>query len=200
MVDDKPIMDQVHVFENLCIDVVNEVMKPDDIFLANVLLEKFPSTWNEYRNRFKHKKQDMPLQELISHMRTEEVNRLKDKLDSVVQILANANLVETGGPSNVNRFKGKAKVDQKKWQSKKPNQSKFTKPDAKIQKNVTLLCYVLDTGASRHLCANKEMFQNFVEVTDGECVYMGYAQNAVAYRFLSLSDHSISEGRDAEFF
>ncbi|GAA0168205.1 hypothetical protein LIER_22973 [Lithospermum erythrorhizon] len=61
MVDDKPIMDQVHVFENLCTDVVNEGMNLDDIFLANVLLEKFPSPWNEYRNRLKHKKKDMPL-------------------------------------------------------------------------------------------------------------------------------------------
>ncbi|XP_074271356.1 uncharacterized protein LOC141595289 [Silene latifolia] len=42
MADEKPIMEQVHVYENLCADVVNEGMKLDDIFVANVLLEKFP--------------------------------------------------------------------------------------------------------------------------------------------------------------
>ncbi|GAA0152025.1 hypothetical protein LIER_10612 [Lithospermum erythrorhizon] len=42
MVDDKPTMDKVHVFENIYTDVTNEGMKSDDIFLANVLLEKFP--------------------------------------------------------------------------------------------------------------------------------------------------------------
>ncbi|XP_074306456.1 uncharacterized protein LOC141641703 [Silene latifolia] len=42
MVDDKPIMEQVHVYENFCADVVNEGMKLDEIFLANVFLEKFP--------------------------------------------------------------------------------------------------------------------------------------------------------------
>ncbi|KAL9231128.1 hypothetical protein vseg_006389 [Gypsophila vaccaria] len=42
MVDDKPIMEQFHTYENLCADVVNEGMKLDEIFLANVLLEKFP--------------------------------------------------------------------------------------------------------------------------------------------------------------
>ncbi|XP_074266327.1 uncharacterized protein LOC141588801 [Silene latifolia] len=41
MADDKPIMEQVHVYENLCADVTNEGMKLDEIFLANVLLEKF---------------------------------------------------------------------------------------------------------------------------------------------------------------
>ncbi|GAA0169187.1 hypothetical protein LIER_23728 [Lithospermum erythrorhizon] len=33
--------------------------------------------------------------------------------------------------------------------------------------------WVLDTGASRHLCANKEMFQDFEEIADGDYVYMG---------------------------
>uniref|UniRef100_A0A1U7XD95 Uncharacterized protein LOC104232850 n=1 Tax=Nicotiana sylvestris TaxID=4096 RepID=A0A1U7XD95_NICSY len=32
--------------------------------------------------------------------------------------------------------------------------------------------WMLDIGASRHLCANKELFHDFEESTDGECVYM----------------------------
>jgi len=31
-------------------------------------------------------------------------------------------------------------------------------------------------------------------------VFIGYIQNSVAYRFMSLNDFSISESRDAEFF
>ena len=31
-------------------------------------------------------------------------------------------------------------------------------------------------------------------------IYIGYAKNNVAYRFISLNDHSICESRDAEFF
>ena len=31
----------------------------------------------------------------------------------------------------------------------------------------------MDSGASRHLCANKELMINFEEVADGQCVYMG---------------------------
>ncbi|XP_074283883.1 uncharacterized protein LOC141608426 [Silene latifolia] len=135
MVDDKPIMEQVHVYENYCADVVNEGMKLDEIFLANVLLEKFPPSWSDYRNHLKHKKKDLSLQELVSHMRTEEANRLKDKTISVSVNASNAsvkaNLVESSGPSNVEKFKGK-----------------------------------------------------------------GYAQNSSAYRFMSLSDRSISEARD----
>ncbi|GAA0160445.1 hypothetical protein LIER_16996 [Lithospermum erythrorhizon] len=235
MVDGTPIMDQVHVFENLCTDVTNEGMELDEVFLANVLLEKFPSSWSEYRNRLKHKKRDMPLKELISHMRTEEANRLKDKTDKVTPYFStNANLVETGGPSNgssyVNRFKGNTKIKQQNWQSKKPNQNKFPRSDGKIQKHLGVVCYacgktghkayqcksrpqkqvgqktpqahlavsddviaavvveanlvanaydwVLNTGASMQICANKEMFQDFEEVADGDYVYMDNSTTA----------------------
>ena len=37
--------------------------------------------------------------------------------------------------------------------------------------------WVYDTGASRHFCANKEVMQNFKDVTDGEC-YMGNSTTA----------------------
>jgi len=33
-----------------------------------------------------------------------------------------------------------------------------------------------------------------------DAMFIGYAQNSAAYRFMSLSDYSISEYRDAEFF
>ena len=42
MVDDKPIMDQIHEYENLVADVLSEGMKMCDVLQANVLLEKFP--------------------------------------------------------------------------------------------------------------------------------------------------------------
>ncbi|CAH9094480.1 unnamed protein product, partial [Cuscuta epithymum] len=224
MEDDKPIMEQVHLYENLCTDVLNEGMKMCDIFQANVLLEKFPPSWAEYRNHLKHKKKDLNLQDLIGYMRTEEANRLKDKLDSISSISAKANLVETGGPSHNTRFKGKGINRQNK------NQHKIPKPEGKINKKVVCYVYevpshkvfqcskrqssghnnqkkgsssgvaqasiaehedviaavvveanlvdnkidwILDTGASRHPCANKELFRDFEDATDGECVFMG---------------------------
>lgn len=33
--------------------------------------------------------------------------------------------------------------------------------------------WVLDTGASRHFCANKNLLDDFKDVAEGECVYMG---------------------------
>ncbi|XP_074297735.1 uncharacterized protein LOC141628496 [Silene latifolia] len=176
MADGKPIMEQVHVYENLCADVVNEGMKLDDTFVSNVLLEKFPPSWSDYRNHLKHKKKDMSLQELVGHMRTEEANRLKDQ---PVSLSVNAsvaavkvNLVESGGPSNAEKFKGKgkAKVGQGKNQgpAKKNGPGKHTKPVAKIQKlKGPIVCYVCGkTGHKAYQCTKKKTTEANVAVTD----------------------------------
>ena len=39
--------------------------------------------------------------------------------------------------------------------------------------------WLLDTGASRHFCANKELLHDFEEATDRECVYMGNSTTVV---------------------
>ncbi|KAK4388087.1 hypothetical protein Sango_2415300 [Sesamum angolense] len=139
IVDGKSIMDQVHEYENIVADVLNEDMKMCEILQANVLLEKFPPSWNDYRNHLKHKKRDLTLQELISHMRTEEANRLKDKEISNSSLSIKANLVE---PSESSKDKFQRK------------------------------------GASKHIYANKELFHEFHEASDGECVFMGNSATA----------------------
>ncbi|KAH6794775.1 centromere protein X [Perilla frutescens var. hirtella] len=239
MVDNKSILEQLHEYENLTADVLNEGMKMCEILQANILLEKFPPSWNDYRNQLKHKKRDLSLHELISHIRTEEANRLKDKCSSFPNF--NANLVETAGFSG----KGKTPVAAKKgsFHANKNYPNRFNKgddnrnspnyfnkgSDKKIMKNGG--CYVcgdpghkafqclkrhgqpqkpynkpaanagnhahiaetediiaavveanlvenktdwiLDTGASRHFCTKKELFHDFEDAGEGECVYMG---------------------------
>ncbi|XP_060183142.1 uncharacterized protein LOC132613103 [Lycium barbarum] len=61
MVDNKPIMEQVHEYENLTAAVLTEGMKMCEVCQANVLLEKFPPSWSDYRNQLKHKKKDLTL-------------------------------------------------------------------------------------------------------------------------------------------
>jgi ribosomal protein L15 len=209
-------------------------MKLCDVFLANVLLEKFPSSWTDYRNHLKHKKKDLTLEELVSHMRTEEANRLKDKPVVVATNVANANLVETGGPSMANRgassqSRGRGRGRGRGGRGSGPTQGSgnavFTKPVSQVQKpplscfvcgktghkayqctqkktaesNVVetdeiiaaivvdgieanlvgnIVEWVLDTGATRHLCADKGLFAEFEDVENGGCVFMGNATSA----------------------
>ncbi|KAL0418895.1 UNVERIFIED_CONTAM: hypothetical protein Sradi_1303000 [Sesamum radiatum] len=190
-------MDQVHEYENLVADVLNEGMNMCDVLQANVLLEKFLPSWSEYRNHLKHKKKDLNLQELISHMRTEEANRLKDKEISNSSISFKANLVESS-PSRKDRLQPKGKKFQKGGQQKtfKGNDGKIQKTKPRPQINLTeqeeviaavvveanlmenKIDWILDTGASKHFCSNKELFQDFQEARDGECVFMDNSTTA----------------------
>ncbi|KAA0042258.1 ty1-copia retrotransposon protein [Cucumis melo var. makuwa] len=49
MTDDKPVVKQIHEYENLVANVLFEGMKMCEILQANVLLEKFPPSWNDYQ-------------------------------------------------------------------------------------------------------------------------------------------------------
>ncbi|KAL0354512.1 UNVERIFIED_CONTAM: Retrovirus-related Pol polyprotein from transposon TNT 1-94 [Sesamum radiatum] len=187
MTDDKPIMDQVHEYENLVADVLSEGMKMCDTLQANVLLEKFPPSWSEYRNHLKHKKKDLNLQELISHMRTEEANRLKDKeLSNLLPILLK--LIWLNLPAKT-AYQCYQRKDQQKPNHKQHAQ---TTPQVNLAETEEVIAavvveanlvenksdWILDTGASKHFCSNKELFQELKEAADGECVYMGNSATA----------------------
>ncbi|TYK16589.1 ty1-copia retrotransposon protein [Cucumis melo var. makuwa] len=199
MTDDKPVVEQIHEYENLVANVMSEGMKMYEILQANVLLEKFPPSWNDYCNHLKHKKKDLKLQELISHMGTEEANRLKDKLASQNLNSVNANLVES---SFVNRDRTKQEKGHKGKNSEKRQfkttggqiKKKKLKPtpqanlaeqdseiiaaivEANLIENKT--DWILDTGASRHFCTNRELLHDYEDTADGECVFMGNSATA----------------------
>ncbi|KAL0451381.1 UNVERIFIED_CONTAM: Retrovirus-related Pol polyprotein from transposon RE2 [Sesamum latifolium] len=173
--------------------------------------------WNilETRNHLKYKKKDLNLQELISHMRTKEANRLKDKENSnPSSIPFKANLIESS-TSNKDKFQNKGKKFQKGRQQKS-----YKGNDGKIQKNkVTCYCcveanlvenktdWILDTGASKHFCSNKELVQEFEEAADGECVFMGNSATAsvlgkgkVLLKLTSGKTLALQDVLDVEFF
>ncbi|XP_056695382.1 uncharacterized protein [Spinacia oleracea] len=107
--DDKPIIDQINDYENICIAKAVEGLGICDITLAIVLIEKLPPSWKDFRNQLMHKKKDLTLEELVvvGHLKIEEENRIMDKGQSVFSGSAKANLVEPKGNFDSYKFKGK---------------------------------------------------------------------------------------------
>ena len=227
MVDSKPIMDQVHVYENLVTEILAEGMKMCEILQANVLIEKLPDSWSDYRNHLKHKKRDLTLEELVSHMKIEEANRLKDvSIKPKNELASKANLVESNSDSDRktgdNRAKGgksekkgnlpaKGKIEKKnsvkcwscgnvghfasQYKNKKKkgstggnkNQAHLAEKGdddviAAVVSEVNLVEnnseWIVDTGASKHFCANKDLFVSMEEAKAGEQVYMGNSSSS----------------------
>ena len=61
MTNDKSVVEQIHEYENLMANVLSEGMKMCEILQANILIKKFPPSWNDYRNHMKHKKKNLKL-------------------------------------------------------------------------------------------------------------------------------------------
>ncbi|XP_059310099.1 uncharacterized protein LOC132061272 [Lycium ferocissimum] len=145
IVDNKPIMEQVHEYENLTAD------------------------------------------ELISHMRTEEANRLKDEMEALSLNSPKINLAKISGTVVKDRA---SQCNQRQGQNSKQGGQGASQANlgegndvitivvAEANLVVNKTDWVFGHGASRHLSANKELFNNFEESTDGEYVYMGNSTTA----------------------
>ncbi|CAN0840217.1 Retrovirus-related Pol polyprotein from transposon TNT 1-94, partial [Linum grandiflorum] len=144
--DDKPIMEQVHTYENLAAEVLAEGMKICEIFQANVLIEKLPDSWEDYQMKLKHKKKDMSLRELVTHMKIEETSRQKMRASRSKHHSVRAHLVEA---EKGNKYKAST---QKKphWRDKS---APYKKPDSHHQHSYPNGCFVCGkTGHRAHQC------------------------------------------------
>lgn len=74
MVDDKPIIDQIHEYETLCANLISEGLKIYDITFAGILIEKLPQSWNSYKSQLRQREKNLTLEELVSHLKIEEEN------------------------------------------------------------------------------------------------------------------------------
>uniref|UniRef100_A0A2N9FSN7 Retrovirus-related Pol polyprotein from transposon TNT 1-94-like beta-barrel domain-containing protein n=1 Tax=Fagus sylvatica TaxID=28930 RepID=A0A2N9FSN7_FAGSY len=188
MVDEKPIMDQVHEYQHIVLEILAEGMKIDEAFQAAALIEKLPPSWKDYRNYLKHKKRELSMEDLVVHIRIEESNRLRDQIEHVNHdFIYKANMVEQKNQGKVGNVLNKGKGPNKRF--RKGQDHHHPKPQANLTESEVIAAvvskvnlvnnmteWVVDTGATRHICSSKELFLNYEEATDGENVYLGDAR------------------------
>ncbi|KAJ9566473.1 hypothetical protein OSB04_002439 [Centaurea solstitialis] len=102
----------------------------------------------DFKNYLKHKRKEMSVEELVVRLRIEEDNRKALKGGYNAES-SKVNMVEEGQSS---KAKGK-------W----------------IDKGKTKAKGVVGTGATRHVCYDKNNFHTFKEVNDGQKLFMGNA-------------------------
>ncbi|XP_057535237.1 uncharacterized protein LOC130813420 [Amaranthus tricolor] len=148
-------------------------------------------------NHPKHKKKDMSLEELVGHMKIEEANRLKDKDSSPYELSVKANIVESS-VSKHDRFNKQNKVaanqGHKAWQcyNRKDASNNGQKSDqnknqahiaeesddviAAVVSEINLVGnkaeWVVETGATKHFCSEKDLFIEFHEFSKADQGYL----------------------------
>ena len=69
------------------------IILPDD-FVSELLIEKLPLSWTNYKQQLKHRHKKMSLQELITHIIVEDTNKKECATIRAKALSAKANIVE----------------------------------------------------------------------------------------------------------
>ncbi|KAK3016644.1 hypothetical protein RJ639_005967 [Escallonia herrerae] len=80
MTDDRPVSIQVSEFQLIANDICVASLVLDENFHVGAIVAKLPPTWKEYRNKLKHKKEDLALDQLLQHLHIEEETRNREKV------------------------------------------------------------------------------------------------------------------------
>ena len=104
MVDNKDIKLQINEYHKLLEELRAEKIKLLEQFIVELLIEKLPDSWSDYKQQLKNKQKKLSLVDLITHIIIKDTNRKEQKATKAIQMNTKANLVQT----DPKRYKHKA--------------------------------------------------------------------------------------------
>lgn len=120
MVDTKSVLDQIHELQVLVTKLRELKVEISEPFQVGAVIAKLPQSWNDYRKKLLHRRDDITLEELQKHLRIEEETRSRDH-KSNPQDSSKVNVAEA------NKFQKNFKVNNdKKFKKSGNDQKKFT--------------------------------------------------------------------------
>ncbi|GJS62002.1 hypothetical protein Tco_0656786 [Tanacetum coccineum] len=72
MVDTRPVMEQYHEMLRILGQYTQHNLMMDEAISVAVIIDKLPPSWKEFKHSLKHKKEELNLVQLGSHLRIEE--------------------------------------------------------------------------------------------------------------------------------
>ncbi|KAL1299925.1 hypothetical protein AAHE18_18G143200 [Arachis hypogaea] len=139
MVDGRSVMEQLHEIERILNNFKQHNMHMDDTIIVSSIIDKLPPSWKEFKRTMKHRKDDVSLEKLSNHFRLKEEYR---KQDDTKEQSAHANL--------------HVMEDEK---SNKANKKRYRD----FNKSQDIGSWWIDSGATRHVCKNRDSFKTFKE-------------------------------------
>ncbi|GKB57764.1 hypothetical protein Tco_0913950 [Tanacetum coccineum] len=157
MEDNVSILNQVHEFLILVSKLKNHNIQILEKLLVGAIITKLPYSWHNYMKKLMHTSEDFTLNQIQKHLQIEEETRIREKnLNDASS--SKVNYVDSGKNN-----KGNDKKRKGTWNSSKDNK-KDNKPLSEAW---------CDSGATTHVCNNKELFKTYKETEDGHEVMMG---------------------------
>ncbi|XP_017984249.1 PREDICTED: uncharacterized protein LOC108663584 [Theobroma cacao] len=181
MIDDKDIKSQINEYHKLVDDLKAEKINLQEEFVAGLLIEKLPESWNGYKQQLKHKEKQLSLADLIIHIIIEDTTRREIKASKAKEITTKANLLGHHAAQCKKRVKGNDKLANPRVNLVKVDESDDVIVAVISQANMVASVkeWVVDLGATRHSCAHKNAFTSYTPVVEGEeTIYLGDSRTA----------------------
>ncbi|XP_028096116.1 uncharacterized protein LOC114296032 [Camellia sinensis] len=170
MLDSKTVVGQVQDNHLIIHDIISEGMILSESFQVAAIIEKLSPAWKDFKIYLKHKCKEKKLEEFIMRLRIEEDNRKSEKKSGNQVIQAKANVMEQGQSSRFNNKKRKHDGKGSK-QGLKGIKLSAVVYEANLVGNPKE--WWVDTGATRHICADRQMFTTYKVVENGDQLFMG---------------------------
>ncbi|KAH1081269.1 hypothetical protein J1N35_021030 [Gossypium stocksii] len=74
MVNSKAVVNQMQEFQLISYGILAKGIVISESFLVAAIIEKLSPAWNDFKNYLKHKRKEMPKEDLIVKLQTEEDN------------------------------------------------------------------------------------------------------------------------------
>ncbi|XLR04300.1 hypothetical protein S83_070498, partial [Arachis hypogaea] len=157
-----------------------ELAKEEDVlpkkFVYQTLVDKLSDSWKDYKLSFMQKRKIMNLQDTILHIKIEDKNRTI-LVNNIIKKFGHFALTcrmkknnNQGDGSNSRNRRGKAVVNVENYK------------DNDVIVAMVSECYqvkdfkdwVVDSGATKYICAEKKLFSEFLSINNGnEVIYPG---------------------------
>ncbi|KAK3002334.1 hypothetical protein RJ639_020781 [Escallonia herrerae] len=120
MVDDKPVLEQVHALQVIVNKIRALKISLPESFQVGAIIAKLPPSWKDYLKKLLHKSEDFTLEQFQKHLRIEEESRKREN-KVTVPVESNVHYVDGSGSQSKNsalqvrkndgQFKKKANQD-----------------------------------------------------------------------------------------
>ncbi|XP_057247239.1 uncharacterized protein LOC130589734 [Beta vulgaris subsp. vulgaris] len=151
MTNDRPIMEQFHEVHHILNQIRSHGMVMDEAIAVASIIDKLPNSWKDTKHLLKHKKEDMSMEQLGTHLRIEEGIRAQDGVKDTTPSIpkSTVNLVEVGGSSKTKK-------------SNNNNNNNNNKTNVANKKRKTLSCWICNGPHLKRDCPsnNKKKTKN----------------------------------------
>ncbi|GJW88243.1 zinc finger, CCHC-type containing protein [Tanacetum coccineum] len=172
MTDSRPVLEQYNELLGILRRITQHKINMDEAIQVSCIIDKLPPSWKDFKHTLKHKKEELTLVELRSHLRIEEYLRMQDSDKPKGNNIAGpsvVNMVEHNNSSMYNDNKAKRKHHDN------------TKADPNKNSKDGDVAWWVDSGATVHVCKDRYWFKTYESLNDGSILHMGNESTALVH-------------------